>query len=75
MYGFPASRQEVSRRECQGGFTVSSKWSGQFGEENGFTTLAVIRGSKIAWPAFSDAQLVDGVPVEPDQSYIVYNST
>ncbi|CRK23756.1 hypothetical protein BN1708_013790, partial [Verticillium longisporum] len=56
-----------------GPYTVTSSWSGQFGEGNGFTTLAVVnRSSKqIVWPAYTDKQLAKAVVVKPNQSYPV----
>jgi len=66
--GWPASRTEVPARAC-GGFQVSSAWSGQFGEGNGFTTFAVTNHDLIIWPAYSDKQIVNGKAVKPDQSY------
>lgn len=54
-----------------GDFTITSGWSGQFGEGNGFTTLSVVDNEthEIIWPAYSDAQLSGGQVVTPDQSY------
>ena len=54
-----------------GAFTVTSGWSGQFGQGNGFTTLAVVDNTnrEIIWPAYTDVQLADGQVVTPDQSY------
>ena len=67
--GAPASRAPANGVVC-GNFTVSSSWSGQFGDGKGFTTLAVIEGSQIIYPAFTDVQLVNGGVVSPDQSYV-----
>ncbi|KAH8692764.1 hypothetical protein BGW36DRAFT_27208 [Talaromyces proteolyticus] len=54
-----------------GVYTVTSGWSGQFGEGNGFTTLSVVDNNKreIVWPAYTDKQLESGNVVTPDQSY------
>ncbi|KAJ5130859.1 uncharacterized protein N7515_006898 [Penicillium bovifimosum] len=54
-----------------GSYTVTSGWSGQFGPNNGFTTLSVVNNDarKIIWPAYTDAQLKGGNVVKPDQSY------
>ncbi|KAL8377690.1 hypothetical protein RB595_008399 [Gaeumannomyces hyphopodioides] len=65
-----ASRASAAGKTC-GDYTVSSSWSGQFGEGQGFTTLAVVDNVNrlIAWPAYTDKQLVNGKAVSPDQSY------
>lgn len=52
-----------------GDYTIGSTWSGQFGPGEGFTTLSVVRGGEIVYPAYKDSQLVDWVVVKPDQSY------
>ena len=54
-----------------GDFTITSGWSGQFGEGNGFTTLSVVDNNlkQIIYPAYTDKQLADGKVVTPDQSY------
>ena len=54
-----------------GDYTVTSGWSGQFGDGNGFTTLAVVDNvsRQIIYPAYTDTQLDGGNVVEPDQSY------
>jgi hypothetical protein len=66
--GSPASRTEVKPRDC-GEFQLSSAWSGQFGEGNGFTTFAVTNHKQIVWPAYADKQIENGKAVKPDQSY------
>ena len=68
----PASRSPNKGTDC-GVYTVTSGWSGQFGPGNGFTTLSVVNNPKrlIAWPAYTDKQLVNGKVVKPDQSYPV----
>ncbi|KAK4120197.1 hypothetical protein N657DRAFT_649253 [Parathielavia appendiculata] len=68
--GTPASRASTSGITC-GPYTLSSAWSGQFGDGNGFTTWSVVDWSKrlIVWPAYSDRELVNGVAVTPDKSY------
>ncbi|KAL9121772.1 MAG: hypothetical protein Q9187_001674 [Circinaria calcarea] len=43
-----------------GAFVVSSSWSGQFGPNNGFQTLALNRSG--------DAELRNGVAVSPDHT-------
>ncbi|KAF4592245.1 hypothetical protein GQ602_002544 [Ophiocordyceps camponoti-floridani] len=65
-----ASRAEGKPTTC-GVFTVTSGWSGQFGEGQGFTVLSVVDKNKrlIIWPSYTDVQLKNGVVVEPDQSY------
>lgn len=68
--GTPASQAPNNGAQC-GDFTVTSGWSGQFGPNNGFTTLSVVDYSNklITWPAYTDVQLANGVVVTPDQSY------
>lgn len=66
--GSPAERASYTNLKC-GTFAVSSSWSGQFGEGNGFQTLAVVKGSQIIYPGYTDKQLVSGKVVTPDQSY------
>ena len=67
--GAPASRANGGPATC-GEYTVTSGWSGQFGEENGFTTLSIVNEARqIIWPAYTDKQLAGGVVVKPDQSY------
>ncbi|KAK3387973.1 hypothetical protein B0H63DRAFT_471283 [Podospora didyma] len=65
-----ASRASVNGVTC-GAYTISSGWSGQFGEGNGFTTWSVVDWSKrlITWPAYSDRELVNGVAVTPNKSF------
>lgn len=66
--GAPASRASFNNVAC-GPYTLSANWSGQFGEGNGFTTLAVTDRKQIIYPAYTDKQLVNGQRVSPDQSY------
>ncbi|OTB03565.1 hypothetical protein M426DRAFT_321722 [Hypoxylon sp. CI-4A] len=68
----PASRA-IGGPQKFGNYTVTSTWSGQFGEGEGFTTLSVIDYDKglIVYPAYKDTQLVNGQAVAPDQSYPV----
>ncbi|KAI0884671.1 uncharacterized protein GGS22DRAFT_145568 [Annulohypoxylon maeteangense] len=70
----PASRA-IGQAQKFGNFTVTSTWSGQFGEGEGFTTMSVIDYAKglIVYPAYKDTQLVNGQVVSPDQSYPVQN--
>jgi len=70
----PASRSPQTGAHC-GVYTVTSGWSGQFGEGNGFTTLSVVNNKDrtIAWPAYTDKQLQNGKVVTPNQSYAVQN--
>ncbi|KAI1649656.1 uncharacterized protein F4817DRAFT_331063 [Daldinia loculata] len=58
-----------------GDFTITSGWSGQFGDDKGFTTFSVVDNAKrqIVYPAYTDAQVKDGQVVKPDQSYPVQN--
>ncbi|KAL4995887.1 hypothetical protein BDV10DRAFT_173508 [Aspergillus recurvatus] len=68
--GSPASQANGGPAKC-GDFTITSGWSGQFGPDNGFTTLSVVDEStrQIVWPAYTDKQLAGGNVVKPDQSY------
>ncbi|KAK0666550.1 hypothetical protein QBC41DRAFT_148810 [Cercophora samala] len=68
--GAPASRAPTNGVTC-GPYTLSSSWSGQFGEGNGFTTWSLVDWSKkqIVWPAYADWELVNGKAVVPDKSY------
>ena len=43
--------------------------SSLLGADKGFQTLSVVRGQKIAYPAYSDAELAAGKVVSPDRSY------
>ena len=70
--GDTASRASYSGEKC-GAYTISSNWSGQFGVENGFQTLAVTDNQLIIYPAYTDKQLVNGQVVVPDQSYAPQN--
>ncbi|KAL1836183.1 hypothetical protein VTJ49DRAFT_5464 [Mycothermus thermophilus] len=68
--GAPASRAPANSITC-GPYTISSGWSGQFGEESGFTTWSIVDWNKrlIIWPAYADRELVNGQTVTPDKSY------
>ncbi|EKG09800.1 hypothetical protein MPH_13123 [Macrophomina phaseolina MS6] len=66
--GQPASRTDYNSVAC-GPYTISSGWSGQFGPDAGFTTLAVTDKKQIIYPAYTDKQLASGQAVKPDQSY------
>ncbi|TPX08605.1 uncharacterized protein E0L32_009944 [Thyridium curvatum] len=70
--GAPASQAQVNGVTC-GQFAVSSGWDGSWGPGNGFTTLAVKdeAARQIAWPSYTDKQLVNGQVVSPDQSWAV----
>ncbi|KAL8939949.1 MAG: hypothetical protein Q9216_003075 [Gyalolechia sp. 2 TL-2023] len=70
--GNPAARASYNNVQCRS-FTLSSNWSGQFGPDNGFQTLAVVQGRTIIYPAYTDKQLVNGQVVSPDQSYAPQN--
>ncbi|KAJ5585148.1 uncharacterized protein N7459_004948 [Penicillium hispanicum] len=65
-----ASQANGGPANC-GDYTVTSGWSGQFGDENGFTTLSVVNNPlrQIIYPSYTDAQLDTGEVVVPDQSY------
>ncbi|KAL0255060.1 hypothetical protein SLS55_009587 [Diplodia seriata] len=66
--GAPASKASYNSVAC-GAYTISSGWSGQFGADAGFSTLAVTDAKQIIYPAYTDKQLVNGQVVKPDQSY------
>ncbi|KAI1098118.1 small secreted protein [Jackrogersella minutella] len=68
--GSPASQTGTSGVVC-GPYTVSSGWSGQFGADQGFTTLSVVDNAAklIVWPAYTDKQLAGGAVVSPDLSF------
>ncbi|KAL4877607.1 hypothetical protein BJY04DRAFT_221979 [Aspergillus karnatakaensis] len=68
--GSPASQANGGPGTC-GKYTVTSGWSGQFGPNNGFTTLSVVNqdSRQIVWPAYTDAQVKGGKVVKPDQAY------
>ena len=70
--GAPASHAPTNSVAC-GPFQIGSSWSGQFGPDQGFTTLSVVMGTQIVYPAYTDAQLQNGVTVSPDQSYVPQN--
>ncbi|KAK4225776.1 hypothetical protein QBC38DRAFT_251455 [Podospora fimiseda] len=59
--GIPASRNHVENYKC-GPFDLSSGWSGEFGEEKGFTTLTVadVRARLVVQCAFADGQVGGG---------------
>ncbi|KYK57359.1 hypothetical protein DCS_04368 [Drechmeria coniospora] len=66
-----ASRANGGPATC-GDYTITSGWSGQFGEGNGFTTFSVINKKKqIAWPAYTDKSVQTGGVVKPDLSFDV----
>ncbi|KAL8997616.1 MAG: hypothetical protein Q9169_003163 [Polycauliona sp. 2 TL-2023] len=66
--GNPAARTSYNNVKC-GAYTISSNWSGQFGPNQGFQTLAVVTGRTIIYPAYTDTQLANSKVVSPDQSY------
>ena len=84
--GTPASRIRgsgatlcVGQDDDHGGpynYTVTSGWSDQFGDDpdKAFTTLSVIDydSGLLVYPSYTDAQVQDGKPVEPDRSYPVH---
>lgn len=67
----PASMATQDGVYC-GQYHVSSSWSGQFGPDHGFTTLAVVdEGNRlVAFPAYSDEDLKDGRVVVPDRGFV-----
>ncbi|KAK2606427.1 hypothetical protein QQS21_003120 [Conoideocrella luteorostrata] len=56
-----------------GDFTVTSNWSGQFGDGQGFTTFSTVdnKDGLIAFPAYTDAEVQSG-GVVADRDYDVY---
>ncbi|KAI0133725.1 hypothetical protein BJ170DRAFT_678657 [Xylariales sp. AK1849] len=68
--GSTASRAANNGHTC-GAYTVTSGWSGQWGDGNGFTTMSIVDQARkrIVWPAYTDKQLARGAIVAPDQSY------
>ncbi|OJI98055.1 hypothetical protein ASPVEDRAFT_37488 [Aspergillus versicolor CBS 583.65] len=68
--GSPASEANGGPVNC-GPYTITSGWSDQFGPEEGFTTLSVVKEEtrEIVWPAYTDKQVDGGEVVVPDQSY------
>lgn len=69
--GNPASRQKTGGPGTCGAYTITSGWSGQFGDTNGFTVLSVVDNAQkyIVWPGYTDKQLAGGKVVSPNQSY------
>ncbi|PHH62102.1 hypothetical protein CDD81_7595 [Ophiocordyceps australis] len=65
-----ASRSNGGPVNC-GPYTVTSGWSGHFGDGQGFTVLSVVDNKKhlIVWPGYTDKQVEGGEVVTPDQSY------
>ncbi|KAL8655509.1 MAG: hypothetical protein Q9226_003020 [Calogaya cf. arnoldii] len=72
VHGNPAARATYNNVQC-GACIISSTWSGQFGPNDGFQTLAVVQGRTIVYPAYTDNQLANGKVVSPDQSYSPQN--
>lgn len=68
--GKPASQTSGGPAKC-GAFTITSGWSGQFGPGNGFTTLSVVRGKEIVYPAYTDKELAPEKVVSPNRAYPV----
>lgn len=73
--GSPSSQTGLSTPAVCGDFQVTTGWSGQFGADQGFTTLSVVDtvNRLIVWPAYTDKQLAGGAVVTPDQSYTPAN--
>lgn len=57
--GNPASQASYGNVLC-GPYAVSSGWSGQFGEGNGYTTLSMSKDGQIIYPSYTDAELAGG---------------
>ncbi|KAG6006901.1 hypothetical protein E4U21_006620 [Claviceps maximensis] len=70
-YGDVGASRNIGVAQTYADFTVTSGWSGQFGEGNGFTTFAVVdnKNRLITYPSYTDVQLANGNVVTPDQSY------
>ncbi|KAI0181990.1 hypothetical protein GGR52DRAFT_568199 [Hypoxylon sp. FL1284] len=70
----PAS-QAIGGPQVFGLFTVTSTWSGQFGEGEGYTTLSVIDYEKgvLVYPGYKDVEVPNGEVVDPDRSFPVQN--
>ncbi|KAK3994329.1 hypothetical protein QBC44DRAFT_323037 [Cladorrhinum sp. PSN332] len=68
--GSPASRTTVNGKTC-GPYTINSQWSGQFGDDKGFTTWSIIHYARrlIVWPGYADFELKNDTVVVPDKSY------
>ncbi|KAK5658677.1 hypothetical protein OQA88_2073 [Cercophora sp. LCS_1] len=69
--GAPASISPQHGEEC-GPYVITSTWSGQFGPDQGFTTLSVIDDAYrlVAFPAYTDSQLERGDVVEPNLDFV-----
>ena len=69
----PASQAPNDAGTKCAAYTITSGWDGQFGPGNGFTVLSVIDypNKQIAWPAYTDKELVNGKVVSPDKSFPV----
>ncbi|KAI0156487.1 hypothetical protein GGR57DRAFT_463553 [Xylariaceae sp. FL1272] len=68
----PASQANGGPTTC-GAFNITSGWSDQFGEDQGFTTLSVVDYAKmlIAWAGYTDAIVANEALVSPDLSFPV----
>jgi hypothetical protein len=69
--GIPASMSSLEGVTC-GPYHVTSAWSGQFGPDKGFTTLAIVEveARLVVYPAYSDEQLRGGAVVVPDMEFV-----
>lgn len=73
----PSDSEEEGEGKGPGPFnyTVTSGWSDEFGDspDKAFTTLSLIDYDEglISYPSYTDAQVRDGKPVEPDSSFPV----
>ena len=72
--GTKASQRNGGPAKC-GDYTVTSGWSGQFGPDQGFTTLSVVNQAKklIVWPAYTDNEVKAGKVVSPNKKYAPAN--
>lgn len=41
----------------------------QFGANNGFSSMSMVKGQQIVYPSYSDAELAGGKVVKPDHAY------
>ena len=76
--GDPATRASFSGVSCgpNGKFTFSSGWSGQFGNGNGFSTIAIVDNQEkvIVYAGYSDSEIpADGSAVKPNKQVQPHN--
>ncbi|KAI0457157.1 surface protein 1 [Xylaria acuta] len=68
----PATQSNGGPVKC-GVFNITSGWSGQFGEDQGFTVISVVDYAKklIVYAGYTDASVTNGTVVDPDLSFPV----